>query len=163
MEIKETINPVGQVIESEHINTFVESMKALWDSTKVKTSWWKVWKRVDLTPVTNFLLKCLDDLIAYVDQIVDTSGADKKATVLAAIGNIYDYIIREALPIFLKPFAGAVRDYIINTLISAAIDWIVEKYRHGSWRQKPAVELEAQWVALHAQLHGVPGGHRPKL
>ncbi len=163
MEIKETSNPVGEVVKTEHLNGFIESMKALWDATKTTTSWWKLWKRVSLTPVTTFLLKCLDDLIAYVDQTVDTSGADKKATVMWAVGSIYDYIIKEALPIWLKPFASSVRNYIINVLISASIDWIVEKYRHGSWRPKTAVELEAKWFDLRMELYGVPGGHRPKF
>jgi hypothetical protein len=129
-------------------------MKALWDSTKEKVSWWEIWKQAKISTATKFLLKCLDDLIGYVDQIVDTSGPDKKATVLLAIAQIYDYIIKEAMPIWLKPFASVVRTYIINSLISAAIDWIVEKYRHGDWRKKSAEEIEAQWVQLHFQMFG---------
>ena len=147
-------NPVGTAIENEHISSFVDSMKALWDSTKEKTSWWKVWREAKISAVTKFLLKCLDDLIGYVDEIVDTSGPDKKATVLLAITQIYDYIIKEAMPIWLKPFASVVRSYIIDSLIAASIDWIVEKYRHGDWRKKSAEEIEAQWVQLHLQMFG---------
>lgn len=163
MEIKTDTNPVGEVKQSAVIDQFIESMKALWESTRTKPAWWKFWQRMSPVPVTNFLLKCLDDLIAYVDQIVDTSGADKKATVLNAIGKIYDYIAIEALPLWAKPFSTAIRSYIIDTMISSAIDYIVEKYRHGSWRPKPVEEIQAQWVQLHAQLFGVPGGHRPKI
>jgi hypothetical protein len=150
----DTNNPVGKAVDNVYVSKFVESMKALWDSTKEKVSWWKIWRKAKISTATKFLLKCLDDLIAYVDQIVDTSGPDKKATVLLAITQIYDYIIKEAMPVWLKPVASTVRGYIINSLISAAIDWIVEKYRHGDWRQTPAEEIEAQWVQLHFQMFG---------
>lgn len=152
MEIKQEVHPVGQVIDDEHISRFVETMKTLWDSTKEKVEWWKFWKRVSPVPVTNFLLKCLDDLIAYVDQIVDASGEDKKATVLNAIGRIYDYVVREAMPLCLVPFSGVIRAYIINTLASAAIDWMIQKYRHGNWRPKPVEEIQSQWAELHFQM-----------
>lgn len=162
MEVKESANPVGRVIENENIDKFIESMKKLWDSNKQQSDWWKPWKKINFTPATDFLLKCLDDLIAYVDQLAFASGADKKATVLNAIEKIYDYIVREALPIWLVPFAGVVRAYIIGILISTAIDWIVEKYRNGDWRKKHKETIEAQWTKLHVQLFGVPlGGHRP--
>lgn len=99
MNIKETPNPIGTPVENYYINIFVESMKVVWDTTKKKTRWWKFWEKVKLTTVTNFLLNCLDDLIAYVDQMENVCGADKKATVLFAIGKIYDYVIKEAMPI----------------------------------------------------------------
>jgi hypothetical protein len=156
MEVKEVPNPVGQVIQNNYIDMFVDSMKAVWDSMKTTVSWWKFWATRSLTPVTDFLLKCLDDLIAYVDQIEGASGADKKATVLAAIGKIYDYIIKEAMPIWLKPFSALVRDYVINVLISHAIDWIITKYRHGDFKPKPSDQLEAQWVMLYGQMVGLP-------
>jgi hypothetical protein len=164
MDVKDTANPVGQIIDNEHIDMFVDSMKALWDQTKQKSEWWKPWKQVNFTPITDFLIKCLDDLIAYVDTMTFASGADKKATVLAAVGRIYDYIVREALPIWMVPFAGTVRAYILYVLISTAIDWIVEKYRNGDWRKKNKPTIEAQWIKLHVQMFGVPlGGHRPKF
>lgn len=164
MEIKAEVNPVGSVLKHAGIQTFIEAMCGLWDQTKAVAPWWKFWnKGVSLVPVTNFLLKCLDDLIAYVDDVVEANGADKKATVLWAVGQIYDYIVKEAMPLWAKPFASSIRNYIINTLISSAIDWIVDKYRNGEWRKKPADEVTAQWVELHAQLFGVPGDHRPKL
>lgn len=163
MEVKESANPVGIVIKSEHIDNFIESMKKLWDTTKQKSEWYKPWQKVNFTPITDFLLKCLDDLIAYVDTLMFASGADKKATVLNAIGNIYDHIVREAFPLWMMPFSGVIRTYIISILISTAIDWIVEKYRKGDWRKKNKETIEAQWIKLHVQMFGVPlGGHRPK-
>lgn len=158
MQVKESANPVGCVIENEQIDKFVESMKKLWDSTKQQSEWWKPWKKINFSPITDFLLKCLDDLIAYVDQIAFANGADKKATVLNAIGKIYDYIVKEALPIWLIPFAGVVRAYVISVVISTAIDWIVEKYRNGDWRKKNKETIEIQWTKLHVKLFGVPLG-----
>jgi hypothetical protein len=161
MEIRDTANPIGEVKIDEAVETFVKVMSAEWDDARELIPWWKLWKRMSMVRVTDFLLKSLDELIAYVDQIVDMHGADKKATVLRAVEMIYDYIIKEAMPIWLKPFAGRIKKIIILDVLSPAIDWVVDKYRNGAWRQPEATELAAQW-ALKAQMLGVPGGHRPK-
>ncbi len=73
---------------------------------------------------------------------------------MLAMERLYDYIIAEALPIWLKPFAGAVKNYVLNDLVSPSIDWIVDKYRNGDWRKKTAPELAAQWVTM-GQTSGV--------
>lgn len=160
-DVKADMNPVGEVVKDEGILHFIEAMKRKWDNflvvAKAQSPGWKFWKSKRLVPVTTFLLKALDDLISYVDEM-DLMGPDKKATVLWAVGVIYDYVVRQAMPVWLKPFAGAVRVYVITVLLAAAIDWIVEKYRDGSWR-KPA----AEWAEVKAQLFGVPGDHRPKI
>jgi hypothetical protein len=156
MNIKENTNPVGKIIPSDSIDQFIESMKYLWDSTQQKSQSWQLWKKVNFIKITNFLLNCLDDLIAYVDTLSFASGADKKATVLDAVSRIYDYIVREALPVWLVPFANVIRDYVIQVLISAAIDWIVQKYRDGHWRKKDKDQIESQWIKLHIKLFGVP-------
>jgi hypothetical protein len=152
MEIKESSNPIGEVVENQYIDIFVESMKAVWDTVKKPYSWWKFWEKRSLVPVTDFLLKCLDDLIAYVDQFDGVPGSDKKATVLFAVGKIYDYIVKEAMPLWLKPFSYNVREYVINVLISHSIDWIIKKYRKGEFKPTPAEQLEAQWVSLHGKM-----------
>jgi hypothetical protein len=112
-----------------------------------------------LIQATNFLLRSLDDLIAYVDQIIDL-GPDKKATVMEAVSRLYDLVVREALPIWLSPVASRMKILVLEEVISPAIDWIVAKYRAGVWEPTPATELAAQW-AVQAQMFGVPGGHRP--
>lgn len=161
MEIRDTANPIGEVKIDEAIENYVQIMAAEWDETKEQIPWWKFWKRMSIVRVTDFLLKSLDDLIAYVDQIIDTSGADKKATVLRSLEMIYDYIVKEAMPIWLRPFAGGIKRIIILDVLSPAIDWIVDKYRNGTWRQPDATELAAQWK-VKVQMIGVPGGHRPR-
>lgn len=161
MEIKDTANPVGNVVADEGIDNFLELMAALWDQTKTAGPWWQFWKRRSFVSVTTFLIKALEDLIAYVDGIID-DNIDKKATVLAAISKLYDYVIQEAMPIWLKPFSPAIKEIIINGVISPAIDWIVDKYRNGEWRKKEPEEVAAQWATMKMQMTGVPGGHRPK-
>jgi len=153
MKVPEVANPIGEVKIDEAIENFVKVMSAEWDADKESSPWWKVWESHSMIRVTGFLLKSLDELIAYVDQIVDMHGADKKATVLRAVEMIYDYIIREALPIWLRPIAGKVKSLIILEVISPAIDWMVDKYRNGEWRQPNAKEIAAQWH-VKAQMLG---------
>lgn len=138
-------DPVGTPIQNSEIEQVIDTMQKTWDETKETVPWWKFWKKVDLIPLVNFLINCLDDLVAYVDQIVDTSGADKKATVLLAMGLIYDYVAKEALPFWLKPFSQSIRAFILSVIISSVIDWMINKYRNGSWRQRLPVEIKAQW------------------
>ena len=164
MEIRESANPVGEVKMDEAINGYVKLMAAEWDAGKESVAWWRVFTKakVNFHHVTDFLLKAIDELIAYVDEWVDTNGADKKATVLAAVSTLYDYVIKEAMPIWMRPFAGTIKNYIIDGMISTAIDWIVDKYRNEEWRKPTQKELVAQWK-IKAQSFGVPfGGMFPK-
>lgn len=136
-------NPVGEAYQIDAIEEQLIALAQQWDEEViVEAEWnwyfwltpWKWGRKVSLFQVTDFLIKSLDGLIALVDEHVDL-GPDKKATVLDAIDRLYEYVIKEALPIWLKPFAARVKDYIINTLVSTAIDWIVDKYRNGEWRK----------------------------
>jgi len=140
-------NPVGTAYVDENIDNFVSIMSAEWDAAKEGIPWWAFWRRISFTRVTTFLLGTLDELIAYVDDTLD-AGPDKKATVLDAIDRLYTYVVAEALPIWLKPFAGIIKNYIVNEVMSPAIDWIVDKYRNGDWRKKTAPELAAQWATM---------------
>lgn len=137
-------NPIGEPHIDSNINNYVAIMSAKWDENEETIPWWKIWERKSIAKITKFLLGALDELIAYVDQL-DLVGPDKKATVLAAISILYDYVIREALPIWAKPFAGKVKQYIIYVMVAAAIDWIVEKYKNGVWVKKSTSELSVQW------------------
>lgn len=157
-------NPIGNIIESEKIDNFVESMKKLWDSTHPMPKWYEFWKKINLVPATIFILNCLDDLISYADEFRNATGADKKATVIFATTKIYDYIVNQILPIWARPFAGSIKSYIISVLISSSIDWIVSKYREAEWAKKDKAVLDVHWTKLHFQMFGVPlGGHRPKF
>lgn len=161
MNIKWNFNPVGDVLENEQIENFIKTMKSLWDESKPQYSWTDAFRKINLSCVTNFLLKCLDDLIAYADGLPNASGPDKKATVLFAVAELYDYIIINQIPIWAKPFAGVIRNYIIYVLIATAIDWIVEKYRNGQWKKMEKSMIDVHWTKLHIQMCGIPlGGSR---
>lgn len=142
--LTETPNPIGEVYQLPEVEEYLVTLANKWEDEVVSSidkKWydhfmfWKWGRSISLHATTKFLIGALDELINIVDDKIDL-GPDKKATVLNAIGRLYDYVIREAIPIWLRPFAGRVKDYIINTLISTAIDWIVEHYRNGSWRNK---------------------------
>lgn len=162
MEVKTDVSPVGNEVQDAAIEVFVQNMQKTWDETKQTAKWYQFWKKVNFKAVTNFLIHCLDDLVAYMVE-KNIPGADKKATVLVTLEKIYDYIIAGALPIYLRPFGSVIKSFIFNVVISASIDWIVNKYKNGSWRPKPQEEVVAQWYTVHAQLFGVPGDHRPKI
>ncbi len=69
--IKVDANPVGTAYVDENIDNFVKIMSAEWDATKETIPWYAFWRKVSLTKVTNFMLSVLDDLIAYVDDLLD--------------------------------------------------------------------------------------------
>ena len=152
MENINVTGPVGKVVVDSRIESYIATMAVKWEENKGQSKWWQFWKKVSFISITNFLLARLDDLIAYVDLLVAT-GIDKKATVLNAIAKIYDNIIYQAMPVWLKPFSFLIRGIVIGQIIPAAIDFFVSKYREGSWNKKD--------MEVVAQLFGVPGGHRP--
>ena len=141
LNLSQEPNPVGEVHHVDAVEEQLIALAAQWDEQLEEQVWrwyyyampWKWGRKVNLFQVTDFLLKSLDGLIAMIDDKVDL-GPDKKATVLNAIDRLYEYVIKEALPIWLKPIAGKVKNYIIFTLVSVAIDWIVDKYHNGEWR-----------------------------
>jgi hypothetical protein len=145
------VNPVGTPISDINLIKYVEAIIALWTQNNPTASWWQFWKRLNLPKATLFLIGCLDDLINYLVEH-DIPGEDKKATVLEYMGKIYDLTVGGALPFYLRPFAGMFRNFVINNLMSSAIDWIVEKYQSGTWRPKPTAEIVALWNAMHAEL-----------
>jgi len=160
VQVRDVANPIGENKTDEAINDYIEVLAAEWNEVKEKSPWWKFWQRLSMVRVTDFLLNSLDELITYADQVIEI-GPDKKATVMDAINRLYDLIVKEALPIWLSPFASKTKELILQEVISPAIDWIVAKYRSGNWQPTPANELAIQWK-LKAQMFGVPGGHRPK-
>jgi len=133
------INPVGKVQKLENVDNLVKQLVAEWDNEE-KPKWWQCWKKgTFLCKATKFVIRALDKLIDAVEDAIP-SGADKKATVLAAISVIYDFVVKEAVPIWAKPFAGKIKSLIIDVIISTAIDWIVDKYREGLWNKAPQKE-----------------------
>ena len=101
-----------------------------------KTNGW-VFGKVKWADVVSFITKSLDDLIQFAESVFkDGSGTDKKAMVLNAIGVVYDMISADFLPIFLKPFSTSIKSFLIDVVISNAIDFLVKKYNNGGWNKE---------------------------
>lgn len=145
--VETTVNPVGRVVAVPGLDALVAKMKDGWTGVKQGLA------RVPWSAVTNYLLKCFDDLIVYLVEH-DIPGADKKATVMNAVGQVYDWVIAGMLPVYVRPFSGLIRGFVVNNLASAAVDWVVAKYNNGAWHPQPAASVLSLW--------GVPGGHRPE-
>lgn len=138
-KFKENANPVGTPQRIEEIENKIVFYCRLWDEQKNKKSFWST--KINMSKVTNFLLFVLDDLVVTASA-VSVAGPDKKATVLGAIDRLYDYTVREAMPIWMRPFAGPIKNYIVYVLISNAIDWIVAKYQSGDWKKAQTGALD---------------------
>lgn len=143
--MKFTVDPVGRDMHVLAIKT--EEIIARFDEeNKSDVPWWKCWAkvRVGYIQVTSYILNTLDEYILEMEKFNDMSGPDKKATVMAAIEKIYDHIIKEALPFWLKPFNPAIKKVIVHIIISYAIDWIVEKYHGGLWSKESNEEVKEE-------------------
>ncbi|MCK9458627.1 MAG: hypothetical protein M0R80_03225 [Proteobacteria bacterium] len=126
-------NPVAKnPPQVESINNIIKSLQAKWVEENPPPKWWQFWKKVDLRKVVKFILAALDEMIIAVEKEI-ASGPEKKAIVLAACVVVYEFVVANALPTALKPFSTQIENFIIYIVIASAIDWVVEKYRNGSW------------------------------
>ena len=130
MKLTLSVDPVGQA--HDILDNKIDNLKSQWDVQKAPVSWWSKIK-TNLTPVISFLIGCLDDLILHIGNFA-IPGEDKKATVLRAMSILYDYTAREAVPIWLRPFAGKIKNIVIYTIISYTIDFMARKYKEGLWK-----------------------------
>lgn len=130
-------NPIGQVVQVQAVEEKVNNLLEQWKTENpTPISWWDKVKntvRISYSKVIKFLIYSLDELILIVDDVIDF-GPDKKATVLAAIAILYDRIIAVSMPVWLKPFNSVIKSFVIMVIISSTIDFIVEKYRNGTWK-----------------------------
>jgi hypothetical protein len=127
------------------LDTLVANIKSTWIKFKAEMGSGK-------QQIIDFMTNALDDLIIYMVE-VDLPGTDKKAIVLKVMNDLYDYIVAQAIPFWAKPFGRLIKDFMINVLISHAIDWIVSKYKDGVWNRPTQAKIMSLW--------GVPGGYRP--
>lgn len=128
---KDKANPIGFVHKIDQIEEKLAHYARMWDEINHSKNFWKS-SKINLSRITNFLLFALDDFITIVGTVA-IPGPDKKATVLDAIDKLYEYTVKEAMPFWMKPFAGILKNYIVYVVISNAIDWIVLKYQSG-WK-----------------------------
>jgi hypothetical protein len=136
-------NPVG--VATNFLDEKVTLLKLQWDQEnaerKADSKWWKFWTstKEGLMASISFLINCLDVLIIHAKDL-NLEGPDKKATVLLAAVIIYDYVVAQTLPIFLKPFSSSIKQIVIYIVLSYMIDFIVKKYNDGLWSKNEEIQ-----------------------
>lgn len=153
MDVQTTLAPVGKVAAVPGLDTLIAQMKKVWVDTKVTLG-----KAITNVHVVQFMTNVLDGLIVYLIEH-DIPGQDKKATVMNYMSTMYDYVVSASLPLMLRPFAGMIKNFVINVLVSHAIDWVVSKYKDGNWNAATVNAMFTQQQVM--KLWGVPGDHRP--
>jgi len=138
MDNTTTINPAGNAYNLPQLDVQILAAMDAWEENAALnhkiTSWWQK-RKAFLSQAVMFLISYIDKFVQVVDNLLE-NGPDKKATVLAAISTLYDYIIKESMPIFLKPFNPIIKRFVIYIVISGSIDFIVDKYRNGLWSKE---------------------------
>lgn len=124
----------SQIYFQELIQKYIEFRKNTWTKSVTETPWWAVWRKTSsVLPMTKFLIETLDQLIQYFAQYSKMAGADKKALVMVAIGELYDYLSAQCFPLWLKAVSPMLKSVILSQVISPSIDWIVAKYKESQW------------------------------
>lgn len=108
-------------------------IKKIWEDkiTQAPKSWFKISVNY-LIQASGFLFSVTDILINHM-QSFDIPGQEKKAQVISMLSDIFDFVASSAIPIAYKPFAPLLKTLVINCIISALIDFMVKKYKNGSW------------------------------
>lgn len=134
------VNPVGVVVDKSILIGTIQEILDSWKLIKPSPSWWGTVKG-NWVKAVGYIITSTDYFIRQVDTIIE-SGPNKKALVIDALTTVYDSIVPELLPIWLKPFGGAIKNFVLNVVVSFLIDFIVDKYRNGSWNQEVKSEVE---------------------
>lgn len=95
------------------------------------------------TAAVNFLVNSLDTLVTHVETNLSVSGSEKKLLVLEGLGKLYDAVGTAILPIYLRPFSGLIKRFLVNVALSYLIDFVVEKYNTGAWKQETTVAAQS--------------------
>lgn len=133
-----TVDEIQAVIKQ--LDDFVSNLNNRWNQMGQSGSSWfsfSSWFSLGTSKLlagTKFIIQSLDQMIQFVEDLIP-SGPDKKAAVLAMVGQLYDKVVSPALPIWLKPFSGTIKSIIVDHLIANLIDFVVGKYNSGVWKQ----------------------------
>lgn len=120
----------------QKLTAYLTDLKIRWQQQNPgNNSWWGI-HRVYLVSATIFVINAADELILYVESLNIPTGSDKKAAVMAVISELFDFVVANALPIWLKPFSGTIKEIVVNIIISNLIDFIVAKYNAGYWKME---------------------------
>lgn len=111
----------------EQLRQLVLDIKSRWDAQKsAKGSW--IISNSRFNVAVPFFLKILDELMTFANT-QEVAGIVKKTSVMAAISDLYDYIVSPLLPIYLKPFSSKIKELVVDTMISHLIDFLVVKIK----------------------------------
>lgn len=118
----------------DKLEAYLVDLKSRWDQENTKRSWWRI-TRTYLVRSSIFLIDSVDELIQFVETIIP-EGADKKTAVLSILSKMFDYIVVNAFPFWLRPAAPTIKAVVIDIIISHLIDFIVGKYNAGYWKKE---------------------------
>ena len=122
---------------------YLDTLKKKWDDQYPdKKSWFSLHKTYVLNS-TIFLISVLDDLIVFVQSSIPR-GADKKLAVMAVLSKIFDYIVVQAFPVWMTPFAAIIKEMIVGVVISQLVEFIVSKYKNGEWKTNSNLKIEVK-------------------
>lgn len=134
-----------QSLESDEVQEVLNSLDAY--LTHLRDEWdaeddtggrgWVAINRTRLINGTSFIIRSLDRMVQFVEDLIP-EGKDKKAAVLLVTTNLFDYIVVQAFPLWMKPFVPTIRRIIVQVVVASMIDFVVGKYRENTWRMEDA-------------------------
>jgi hypothetical protein len=113
------------------LENYLNFLKFKWDSLYPKTPGFR-FNKSRIVDCTVFLISVLDNLIVFVQENIPR-GSDKKATVIAVVSDVFDHIMLNSSPIWLKPFVPLIKEVVVSIVISQLIEFIVGKYKESAW------------------------------
>lgn len=78
--------------------------------------------------MASFTFEAGSKLVEVVEGVQGVSGAQKKATVMSTVKDIYKRVNPD-IPWIPEPFETMLEDIIIDKVLGAFIDFIVDKYK----------------------------------
>jgi hypothetical protein len=114
------------------LQVFLEEAKNKWNEQNPLPKTWYDKNKVYIVSTTSFLISVTDKLINFVETFI-LKGSDKKIAVLSIVAQLFDYIASKAFPFWLQPFVPVIKQIVVSIIISNLIEFIVVKYRDGSW------------------------------
>lgn len=114
---------------------FLGDAKKQWDAQNPNAKSWLGFNKGMLIKATSFMLAMTDDLIQFVETMIE-AGPEKKAAVLLIMAQLFDYVFKAAIPIWLKPFTPIIKQIVVNIIIGNLIEFIVAKYKAGYWKME---------------------------
>ena len=127
---------------------FVDDAKKQWDAQNPNPKSWFGINSGALLKATTFLISVTDELIQYVETIIE-KGPDKRAAVILTMGQLFDYVMQSFAPLWLKPMLPVIKQIVVTIVIGNLIEFIVAKYKAGYWKMEHKDEPVSQPVSTN--------------